>query len=47
VLVCPHSASTADGENAKLTDRFLRNLGFYLDGDRDRMGPVLDKARLY
>ena len=47
VLVCPHSASTADGENAKLTDRFIRNLGFYLDGDRDQMEPVLNKARLY
>ncbi|CAA9556002.1 MAG: D-3-phosphoglycerate dehydrogenase [uncultured Thermomicrobiales bacterium] len=47
VLVCPHSASTADTENAKLTDRFVRNLGFYLDGRLDRMEPALDKARLY
>ena len=47
VLVCPHSASTADTENAKLTDRFIRNLGFYLDGQLDRMEPVLNKPRLY
>ncbi len=47
VLVCPHSASTADSENAKLTDRFIRNLGFYLDGELHQMEPVLDKARLY
>ncbi len=47
VLVCPHSASTADSENAKLTDRFIRNLGFYLDGELHQMEPVLDKACLY
>jgi phosphoglycerate dehydrogenase-like enzyme len=47
VLINPHSASTADSENAKLTDVFIRNLGFYLDGAYDRMSPVLDKRRLY
>ncbi|MDP9363550.1 MAG: D-2-hydroxyacid dehydrogenase [Chloroflexota bacterium] len=47
VLINPHSASTADSENAKLTDVFLRNLGFYLDGAHDRMSPMLDKRRLY
>ena len=47
VLINPHSASTADTENAKLTDRFLRNLGHFLAGEYDRMEPILDKARLY
>ena len=47
VLISPHSASTADTENAKLTELFLRNLGHYLDGEYQRMAPVLDKRRLY
>ena len=47
VLVNPHSASTVDTENAKLTDRFIENLGHYLDGALDRLAPVLDKARMY
>ena len=47
VLVNPHSASTVDTENAKLTDRFIENLGHYLDGDLDRLAPVLDKGRMY
>ncbi len=47
VLVCPHSASTADTEPGKLTDRFIENLGHYLNGEHDRMAPVLDKIRLY
>jgi len=47
VLICPHSASTAASENARLTDRFLANLGAYLVGAYSRMEPILDKARLY
>ncbi|MDP9469229.1 MAG: D-2-hydroxyacid dehydrogenase [Chloroflexota bacterium] len=47
VLICPHSASTADTENAKITDRFIANLGHYLAGAYDRMEPQLDKRRLY
>lgn len=47
VLVSPHSASTADTENAKLTDRFITNLGHYLNGAIDQMTPVFDKRRLY
>jgi len=47
VLVNFHSASTADTENSKLTDRFLDNLGHYLRGDLDQMSPLLDKMRLY
>ena len=47
VLINPHSASTVDTENAKLTDRFIRNLGHYLAGEIEQMAPVLDKQRLY
>jgi phosphoglycerate dehydrogenase-like enzyme len=32
VLVSPHSASTIAGENARIVDIFLENLGRYLDG---------------
>jgi phosphoglycerate dehydrogenase-like enzyme len=47
VLINPHSASTVDTENAKLTQRFIDNLRAYLDGRTEDMGPVLDKQRLY
>jgi phosphoglycerate dehydrogenase-like enzyme len=47
VLVSPHSASTADSENGKLTDRFIENLGHFLAGEIDRMAPRLDTTRLY
>lgn len=47
VLINPHSASTVDTENAKLTARFIENLRAYLEGRTGDMGPVLDKQRLY
>jgi len=47
VLINPHSASTVDTENAKLTDIFIRNLGHYLAGEFDQMAPQLDKQQLY
>ncbi|MGI9253462.1 MAG: D-2-hydroxyacid dehydrogenase [Thermomicrobiales bacterium] len=47
VLINPHSASTAWRENERLTDRFIANLGRYLDGDLDQMTPRLDIARGY
>jgi phosphoglycerate dehydrogenase-like enzyme len=47
VLINPHSASTAETEPSKITDRFIENLGYYLAGEPERMGPVLDKLRLY
>lgn len=47
VLINPHSASTVDTENAKLTARFIENLRAYLDGRTGDIGPVLDKQRLY
>jgi glyoxylate/hydroxypyruvate reductase A len=45
VLVSPHSASTSDRENARLTDIFCANLRAYLDGAP--MQNVLDPDRLY
>ncbi|MDQ3692124.1 MAG: D-2-hydroxyacid dehydrogenase [Chloroflexota bacterium] len=47
VLINPHSASTAETEPATIVTRFIENLGYYLDGDVQRMGPVLNKALLY
>jgi phosphoglycerate dehydrogenase-like enzyme len=47
VLVCPHSASTTDGENGRIADIFCHNLRCYLDGRPDAMQNVLDKKRLY
>ncbi len=45
VLVSPHSASTSDRENARITDLFCDNLRRYLDGQPLRN--VLDVERLY
>jgi len=47
VLINPHSASTVEGENAAITDRFIANLGHFLVGRYDQMAPILDKQRLY
>jgi len=47
VLLNPHSASTADSENAKLTALFCENLRHYLAGHPERMRNILDKGRLY
>ncbi len=47
VLVSPHSASTAESENGKITDVFCYNLRCYLDGRREDMKNVFDKVRLY
>jgi phosphoglycerate dehydrogenase-like enzyme len=47
VLISPHSASTADLENERITDLFIRNLKHYLDGRYDQMSPMLDKRRGY
>ena len=33
VLVCPHSASTSDRENARITDLFCENLRHFLAGE--------------
>jgi len=45
VLVSPHSASTSDRENRRITDLFLDNLRRWLDGRPLRN--VLDVERLY
>lgn len=45
VLVSPHSASTSDKENERLTDLFCDNLRRFLDGRPLRN--VLDTERLY
>jgi phosphoglycerate dehydrogenase-like enzyme len=45
VLVSPHSASTSDRENARLTDLFCENLRRFLGGEPLRN--VLDVERLY
>lgn len=47
VLVVPHSASTAWGENQRITDIFVRNIPLFLEGRYDAMSPVLDKKRGY
>jgi phosphoglycerate dehydrogenase-like enzyme len=47
VLIDPHSASTADSENAKITALFCENLRHYLAGHPERMRNILDKTRLY
>jgi glyoxylate/hydroxypyruvate reductase A len=45
VLVSPHSASTSDRENARLTELFCDNLRRYLAGQSLRN--VLDVNRMY
>jgi phosphoglycerate dehydrogenase-like enzyme len=47
VLISPHSASTVDSENARITDIFLQNLRCWLDGRRQEMINVLDKRLMY
>ncbi|WP_170985313.1 D-2-hydroxyacid dehydrogenase [Roseomonas sp. AR75] len=47
VLISPHSASTVDSENARITDIFLHNLRCWLDGRRQEMINVLDKRLMY
>jgi glyoxylate/hydroxypyruvate reductase len=45
VIISPHSASTADSENRKMTDLFCDNLRRYLNGEP--LLNVLDVERLY
>ena len=45
VLVSPHSASTSDRENGRLTELFCDNLRRFLAGEP--MKNVLDVERLY
>lgn len=45
VIICPHSASTADTENQKITDIFCENLRRYLAGEQ--LINVLDVEKGY
>lgn len=45
VLISPHSGSTSDKENARLTDLFCDNLRRFLNGEKLRN--VLDPERMY
>jgi phosphoglycerate dehydrogenase-like enzyme len=45
VLVSPHSASTSDRENARITDLFVDNLRRWLKGEE--LLNVLDATRMY
>ena len=45
VIISPHSASTADTENAKITRLFCDNLKHYLAGEP--LQNVLDTERYY
>jgi phosphoglycerate dehydrogenase-like enzyme len=47
VIINPHSASTADTEDRKITDMFCENLRYYLDGEFGKMRSVLDKGQMY
>jgi phosphoglycerate dehydrogenase-like enzyme len=47
VLVNPHSASTSDRENGRITDIFIHNLRCYSEGRLDEMRNVLDIGRMY
>jgi phosphoglycerate dehydrogenase-like enzyme len=45
VLICPHSASTADNENEIIVDLFIDNIGRYQRGEPLRN--LLDHQLLY
>jgi phosphoglycerate dehydrogenase-like enzyme len=45
VLICPHSASTSDRENSRITDLFCENLRRFL-ADEPLLN-VLDPERMY
>lgn len=47
VVVNPHSASTSDRENGRITDLFLHNLHAFSAGRLDEMRNVLNIERLY
>jgi phosphoglycerate dehydrogenase-like enzyme len=47
VIINSHSASTAEGENAKIVTLFCENLRHYLAGQPTQMQNILDKQLLY
>ena len=47
VLINPHSASTSDRENGRITDIFIHNLRCFTEGRTGDMRNVLDIERMY
>jgi phosphoglycerate dehydrogenase-like enzyme len=47
VIINPHSASTSDRENGRITQIFIDNLHAFLEGRTDEMRNVLDIERMY
>jgi phosphoglycerate dehydrogenase-like enzyme len=47
VIINPHSASTSDRENGRITDIFIHNLHCFVEGRTDEMRNVLDIERMY
>ena len=47
VIISPHSASTVESENRKITEIFSFNLRCYVEGREGDMMNALDKSRLY
>jgi phosphoglycerate dehydrogenase-like enzyme len=47
VLVNPHSASTSNRENGRITDIFIHNLHHFAEGRYEQMRNVLDIERMY
>jgi phosphoglycerate dehydrogenase-like enzyme len=47
VIINPHSASTSDRENGRITDIFIHNLHCFVDGRLNEMRNVLDIERMY
>ena len=47
VLISPHSASTVQRENARITQLFLHNMTCWLEGRRGDMRNILDTRLMY
>jgi phosphoglycerate dehydrogenase-like enzyme len=47
VIINPHSASTSDRENGRITDIFIHNLHAFLEGRQAEMRNVLNIERMY
>ena len=47
VLICPHSASTVESENRKITEIFCHNLRCYMNGRFNEMKNIFNKTLMY
>jgi phosphoglycerate dehydrogenase-like enzyme len=47
VLISPHSASTVQGENGRITEIFVQNLRLWLEGRQAEMRNVLNGVQMY